>query len=107
MTDDPIGTGRIGVRRQRAGGVSGGVLGVPSGLVGTIYTQSNSRFRENPSFEKIGRFFLCTCGCGGLAQVRFWRPKRPHLERSHVVWQSPSSWDKKLQTFQKNVNFFF
>ena len=22
-----------------------------------------------------------------MAQVRFWRPKRPHLEKSHVVWQ--------------------
>ena len=27
---------------------SGGVLGVPSGLVGAIYTQSNSDFTENP-----------------------------------------------------------
>ena len=48
-------TGRIGSRQQLAGGVSwgcpGDVLGVPSGLVGTTYT--NSGFMETPHFEKL------------------------------------------------------
>ena len=53
-------TGRIGSRQHLAGGVSwgcfGGVLGVPSGLVGTIYTKSNSGFMEIPYFEKLVDF---------------------------------------------------
>ena len=43
-------TGGIGSRKEVAGGrlpgCSGGVFGVPSGLVGTIYTQPNSEFME-------------------------------------------------------------
>ena len=90
----------------------GRVLGVPSGLVGTIRTQSNLGFHENPYFEKNGRFFSCA-SCGyvvdlpHVAQVRFWRPKRPHSEESRVIWQSPSSWDKKLRIFKKEVSFFY
>ena len=34
------------------------VLEVPSGLMGTIYTQSDSDFMENPYSEKIGWFIL-------------------------------------------------
>ena len=81
-----------------------------SRLVGTIYTQSNSDFMENPYFENLADFFSCThvdVWWIGLhvTQVRFWRPKGPHLERSHAVWQSPSSLDKKLRAFP-NYRFF-
>ena len=43
-------TGRIGSRRQLGEACPGGVLKVPSGLcglVGTVYTQSNSVFMKN------------------------------------------------------------
>ena len=39
------------------------------------------------------------------AQVRFWQPSRPQSEKRHAIWQYPSSWDKKLRTFQ-NCRFF-
>ena len=45
--------------------------------------------------------------CPHVAQVRFWRPKRPHLEKGHVVWQSSPSWDKKLRTQQKYFFTFY
>ena len=97
---------------ELAGVCPQGTLGVtvPSGLVGAIYTQSNSDFIETPYFEKIGRFFWCACGYvvnwPHVAQVRFWRPKTPHLESSHVVWQSPSSWEKKKRKSQKKLSAF-
>ena len=50
------GTGRIGSQQQLARGVIGGVLEVPSGLVGTIYTQSNLGFMKHPCFEKLADF---------------------------------------------------
>ena len=35
---------------------------------------------EKPCFEKNGRFFLRhVVDWSHVAQVRFWRPKRPHL----------------------------
>ena len=38
-----------------------------------------------------------------VAQVRFWRPKRPHLKKRLAIWQSSLSWDNKSWTFQKNT----
>ena len=35
-----------------------GVLEVPSGLVGTIYTQSNLVLMENPYFEHLAVFYI-------------------------------------------------
>ena len=86
------------------------VLGVPSGLVGTIYTQCNSGVMKNPYFEKLVDFLMCMWICGGFAPCgpsALWRPKRPHLEKRHAIWQSPLSWDKKLWTFQKILFFTF
>ena len=60
-------TGRIGSRRHLAeihGWCPWGVLEVPSGLAGFIYTLSNVGSTENPYFEKIGRFSLYACGNG-------------------------------------------
>ena len=42
-----------------------------------------------------------------VAQVRFWRPKRPHSEERHAIRQSPASWDKELRTFRKYQFLFF
>ena len=74
--------------------------GCPAVLWGTIYTESNPGFMENPDFEKLA-YFSCV-------HVDMWwiGPCGPSalLERSHVVWQSPSSWDKNCRLF-KNVNF--
>ena len=39
----------------------------PAGLVGTVYTQSNSDFMENPCFEKLADFSRVMWICGGLA----------------------------------------
>ena len=36
-----------------------GVLEVPSGLVGTTHTDSNSNLMEDPCFEKLADFPLC------------------------------------------------
>ena len=44
-----------------------GVLGVPSGLVGTNYTQSNSGFMETPCFKKVADFSCVMWICCGLA----------------------------------------
>ena len=40
---------------------------MPSGLMGTIYTQSNSDFMENPYFEKMADFSCVMWICGGFA----------------------------------------
>ena len=52
-------TGRIGSRQQLAENVwlvSLGVLEVPSGFVGTIYTQSSVGSRETLNFKKLADF---------------------------------------------------
>ena len=63
----------------------GGVLKVPGSLVGTMYTQSNSGFMEPPCFGKLADFSCVICGYvvgwPHVAQVRFWRSKRPHFEK--------------------------
>ena len=81
-----------------------------SGPVGAIYTQSNSGFMEHPCFEKIGRF--------PLRHVDMWRigPMWPKCafgdqkglikKKRHAIWQSPSSWDKKLRTLKNRFLFF-
>ena len=84
---------------------------VPSGLVGTIYTQSNSSFMGNPYFEKLADFsyVMWICGrvapCGPSALVA--TKKASFANKRHAVWQSPLSWDKKLQTFKKLTFFYF
>ena len=40
---------------------------MPSGLMGTIYTQSDSGFMENPYFEKMADFSCVIWICGGFA----------------------------------------
>ena len=40
---------------------------MPSGLMGTIYTQSDSGFMENPYFEKLADFSCVMWICGGFA----------------------------------------
>ena len=40
---------------------------MPSGLMGTIYTQSDSDFMENPYFEKLADFSCVMWICGGFA----------------------------------------
>ena len=44
----------------------GGVLGVVSGLVGTVYNKSNSGLMENPCFEKLAVFSYVMWIQGGL-----------------------------------------
>ena len=88
-----------------------GVLGVPSDLVGTIYTQFNSGFRENSDFEKINRFFLCACGYmvdwPHVAQVRFWRPKGPHSEKKTCRLAILRIMGQKIADFsKKEVSIF-
>ena len=40
---------------------------MPSGLMGTIYTQSDSGFMETPYFEKLADFSCVMWICGGFA----------------------------------------
>ena len=40
---------------------------MPSGLMGTIYTQSDLGFMENPYFEKLADFSCVMWICGGFA----------------------------------------
>ena len=40
---------------------------MPSGLMGTIYTQSDLGFMENPYFEKLADFSYVMWICGGFA----------------------------------------
>ena len=40
---------------------------MPSGLMGAIYTQSDSGFMENPYFEKLADFSCVMWICGGFA----------------------------------------
>ena len=40
---------------------------MPSGLMETIYTQSDSGFMENPYFEKLADFSCVMWICGGFA----------------------------------------
>ena len=40
---------------------------MPSGLMGIIYTQSDSGFMENPYFEKLADFSCVMWICGGFA----------------------------------------
>ena len=95
-------TGRIGSRQQLAGGVSWGCPRDDRWSFGDHLHPIQLGLHRKSLFVKFGRLFLCACGyvvdLPHVAQVRFWRSKRPHLEKRHLVWQSPSSWDKKLQT---------
>ena len=80
---------------------------MPSGLVGTIYSQLNLSFMETPYFEKkMAEFFCVQVDWPHLAQVRFWRPKRPHLEE-----KKPCRFGNlmgQLRTFQKaSISRFF
>ena len=59
--------GGLGAGGRKREPCPGGVLEVPSGLVGTIYTRSNSGFMENPCFEKLANFSGVMWTCGGLA----------------------------------------
>ena len=40
---------------------------MPSGLMGTIYTQSDSGFMKNPYFENLADFFYVMWICGEFA----------------------------------------
>ena len=72
-------------------------------------TPSPTRVSWKPLVLKSWPFFPVSCGnvvdWPHVAEVRFWRPKRPHLEKRHAIWRSPSSCDKHLRTFHNT--FFF
>ena len=82
--------GRIRSWQQLAGGVSGGCPGGAQWSCGYHLHPIQLGFHGNPYFKKIDQFFSCACGYvvdwPHVAQVRFWRPKRPHLERRHAIW---------------------
>ena len=97
-------TARIGSRQQLVGGVPLGCPGGAQRSCGDHLHPIQLVFHGTLFFLKNRRFFsLCACAYvvdwPHVAQVRFWRPKGPHSETRHVVWQSSSSWDKKLFYF--------
>ena len=66
---------------------------------------------ETPYFEELANFSHVHvdmwCGFAPCGQVRFWQPKRPHLERRDVVWQSPLIMGQKIADFSKMAIFDF
>ena len=85
------------------------VLGVSSGLVGTIYTQSNSGVMENPYFEKLADFSHVHVDmwwfCPMWPKCAFGDQKGLTRKKT-AVWQSPSSSDKNCELFKKTSIFF-
>ena len=89
------------------------VLGVSWGCPAALWgpsTPNSTRVSWKTLILKNWPIFPVSCGYvvdwPHVAQVRFWRPKRPHSEKRHAVWQSPSSWDKNCGLF-KNIDFIF
>ena len=83
---------------------------MPSGLMGTIYTQSDSGFMENPYFEKLADFSCVIWICGGFA------PRGPSAllatknassgtKTCHLA--IPRIMGQKLRTFKKYQFFYF
>ena len=83
---------------------------MPSGLMGTIYTQSDSGFMENPYFEKLADFSCVMWICGGFA------PRGPSallatkkasigIKTSHLA--IPRIMGQKLRIFTKYLFFIF
>ena len=81
---------------------------MPSGLMGTIYTQSDSGFMENPYFEKLADFSCVMWICGGFA------PRGPStllatkkasfgIKTCHLA--IPRIMGQKIADFQK-IDFF-
>ena len=82
---------------------------MPSGLVGTIYTQSNSGFMENPYFEKLADFSCVMWICGGLAPCgpsALLATKKASFGIKTCHLAIPLIMGQKLRTFQK-IDFYF
>ena len=92
---------------RRVPGVS---WGCPAALWGPSTLNPTRVSWKTLTWNKLADFFLCACiyvvDWPHVAQVRFLATKRPHLERSHLNWQFPSSWDRKLRLLKKMVLLF-
>ena len=80
---------------------------MPSGLVGTIYTQSKSGFMENPYFEKLADFSYVMWMCGGLAPWSAPCPKCAFGDQNGLIrkkvmpFGNPSYHGTKIADFQR------
>ena len=91
--------------------LSWGCPGKPSGLVGTIYrdTQSDSCFMETPYFEKDGQFFQCHVDMWWVSPM--W-PKCAFRDQKGLIWKRYATWHPpdhrtKIANFSKKYHFHF
>ena len=83
---------------------------MPSGLMGTIYTQSDSGFMENPYFEKLADFSCVMWICGGFAPCgpsALLATKNASFGIKTCYLAIPRIMGQKLRTFKKNRFFLF
>ena len=81
---------------------------MPSSLVGTIYTQSNSYFMENPYFEKLADFSCVMWICGGFAPCgpsALLATKKASFEIKTCHLAIPLIKGQKIADFQKMMFF--
>ena len=81
-----------------------------SGLMGTIYTQSNSGFMENPYFEKMADFSCVMWICGGLArcgQSALLATKKASFGIKTCRLAIPLITERKVTDFYKKYYFTF
>ena len=83
---------------------------MPSGLTGTIYTQSDSGFMENPYFEKLADFSGVMWICGGFAPCgpsTLLATKNASFGIKTCHLAIPRIMGQKIADFQKNRFFYF
>ena len=83
---------------------------MPSGLMGTIYTQSDSGFMENPYFEKLADFSCVMWICGGFAPrgpSALLATKKSLIRNKDMPFGNPPHHGTKKCGLLKNIDFLF
>ena len=80
-----------------------GVLEVPSGLVGTIYTQSNSGFMKTPYFENLADFSCVHVDMWWIGPM--W-PKCAFGDQKGLIWKESMLFGNPLHHGTKNCELF-
>ena len=80
-----------------------------SGLVGTIYTQSNSDFMENPYFEKLADFscVMWICGFAPRGPSALLATKKGLIRNKDMPFGNPPHHGTKNCGLLKNIDFLF
>ena len=83
---------------------------MPSGLVGTNYTESNSNVMETPYFEKLADFSRVMWICGGFAPCdpsALLATKKASFEKKDMTFGNPSYHGTKKCGISENIDFDF